>query len=77
MTSVDKLMSVELDHVAHTDSILLGYEIASAKLPHDRKMRIVASGNTVRFTIDGIEGYVDMNLNEIAHKAATLLTEGL
>lgn len=76
MKGFDGCVQAKLKHVSHTDSIVLGYEIGSAKLPHDRKMRVVASGQIVRFTIDGIDGYVDLNLNEIAHEAAVLLTGG-
>ena len=72
MTNLD--IATTLRHVPHTDSIVLGYEIGSAELPHDRKMRVIAAGKTVRFTVDGIDGYVDLNLNEIAKQAAILLT---
>jgi hypothetical protein len=67
-------MDIWLDHVKHTDSIVLGYEVGTTKLPHDRTMRVVASGKTVRFTIEGIDGYVDLDLNPIAKRAAMLLT---
>ena len=68
-------VSTELRYSPHTNTILLGYEIGSAKLPHQRIMRVVVMGKTIRFHIDGIDGYVDLNLNELAHQAATLLTQ--
>jgi hypothetical protein len=69
-------ITVALKHVSHTDSIVLGYNIGSAKLPHGRKMNVIAAGKTVRFTIDGIDGYVDIDLSEIARASAILLTKG-
>lgn len=68
-------ITVALKHVRHTDSIVLGYHIGHADLPHGRRMNVTAAGETVRFTIVGIDGYVDVDLSEIAHASAVLLTE--
>lgn len=67
-------VATTLTHVPHTNTILLGYEIGSADLSHDRKMRVLASGKTIRFMIDGIDGYVDADINQLATQAAILLT---
>lgn len=67
--------TVQLKHEPHTTSILLGPEIGTAKLPHDRTLRVAATGRTVRFTIDGIDGHVDVDLGALAYQAALLLTE--
>lgn len=69
-------VSALLTHVPHTDTIILGYVIGHAELPHGRKMDVIGSGKTLRFTIDGIDGYVDLDLNPIAKQAAILLTGG-
>lgn len=51
------------------------YSVGSAKLPSGRRLDVVASGNTVRFSIEGIDGHVDLKLNGYAANAATWLEE--
>jgi len=65
----------ELDYVPETKSIILGYSVGSAELPSGRKLTVVASGNTVRFAVEGIDGHVDLKLNGYAANAATWLEE--
>lgn len=57
----------------HTDSILLGYSIGHADTDAGR-MEIVASGNTVRFTLAGVDGYCDLKLGDYAAQALEMLT---
>jgi hypothetical protein len=71
---MSETVSIELQHVPKTETLLLGYSIGSADLPHGRKLQLIAAGAIVRFSIEGIDGYVDLNLSEVAHRAATLLT---
>lgn len=69
-------ITTELEFVEKTDTILIGYAIAHADLPQGRKMNLIASGNTVRFTVEGVDGYVDLHLDDIAEQAAQLLGAG-
>jgi hypothetical protein len=55
------------------DSILLGYSIGSADLDEGR-LEIVADGVTVRFTVTGHEGYVDLDLSGHAQEAYEEIT---
>lgn len=66
---------VPLTHSRKTDSLLIGYSIGSAELPHGRKLEIIGSGRVLRFTVTGCEGYVDADLTPLAEYAATLLTK--
>lgn len=62
----------ELDYHEHDDTILLGYSIASAETEHGT-LNVVASGDTVRFTVDGRDGYVDLNIGPFASAALAWL----
>ncbi len=64
---------VDLEHVEKSNTILLGYEIGSAETEKG-KLHVVASGKTVRFRLDGVEGHVDVNLTGLAQEAYDLLT---
>lgn len=65
---------VTLDVSLKTDSILLGYNVADFD---DGKIRgsVTASGKTLRVTVDGIEGYVDIDITEAVNKAIRILLE--
>ena len=63
---------VDLEHVEKSNTILLGYEIGSAETEKG-KLHVVASGKTVRFRLDGVEGHVDVDLKEVAQEAYDLL----
>jgi hypothetical protein len=63
-----------MTYVEHTDSIVIGYEIGSADTAHGR-LGIVAAGKTVRFSLDGVDGYVDLDLTEFATDALKWLGE--
>lgn len=65
----------ELEYTEKTDTILLGYSIGSAVLEDGKTLTIIASGPTVRFAIDGLEGYVDLNLTSYAGNAVEWLRE--
>lgn len=56
-----------------TDSILLGYSIGSADTQYG-KLQLVASGKTVRFTLEAHDGYVDLDLSGFATDALRMLT---
>jgi hypothetical protein len=64
----------ELDYHEHTDTILIGPELASATTEHGR-LSIVASGGIVRFALEGVDGYVDLPLNDFAAAALDWLKE--
>lgn len=74
VTDTPMTVSVTLDHSPKTDSILLGYRIGSAALPHDRELQIDAAGRKLRFSVTGVDGYVDVDISELAALAAILLT---
>jgi len=61
-----------LTYVDHTDSILIGYQIGSADTEHG-KLTVTASGDTVRFSLDGADGYVDLKLDNFASAALAWL----
>lgn len=63
----------QLRHSKKTDNILIGYSIGSADMP-DGKLHVIGSGSTIRFTVDGHDGYVDLNLKDLAGRAYELLT---
>lgn len=57
-----------LTYHERTDSIILGYEIGSAETEHGT-LHVVGSGRTIRFTLDGAEGYVDLDFSDRANAA--------
>lgn len=63
----------ELDYVEHRETILLGHTIAESQTPHGR-LEVVGSGSIVRFTLEGHDGYVDLNLDRFAAAAVAWLT---
>lgn len=65
--------TVTLRHSDKTDTILLGYAAGSANLPGGRTLQVVTTGRTVRFTVDDMDGYVDLDLGSVAYAAARLL----
>lgn len=62
----------ELDYVERSETILIGYEIGSAETEHGR-LSVVASGNTVRFMLNGVDGHVDLKINNFAGAALAWL----
>lgn len=75
MARTTHAQTVELTHEPDPTTILLGYELGTAELPHDRTLSIVGSGSTLRFSVSGIRGHVDLDLSELAARAALILTE--
>lgn len=70
-----ELNGIRAEHALHTDSFLLcNGEIGTAKLP-EGTLRITAGGKTMRIEIDGIDGYVDVSLNDIAVRAHEILVK--
>lgn len=74
MTEEFRIARVTLDVSRKTDSILLGYNVADFD---DGKIRgnVTASGRTLRVTVDGTKGYVDIDITEAVNKAIRLLFE--
>jgi hypothetical protein len=68
------MTSKHLNYHDHTDSILLGYQIGSGEIK-GRTLTVTGSGDTVRFAIEGIDGYVDLPLGNFAALAAEWLLE--
>ena len=67
------MTSKDLVYAETSNTILLGYEIGTGEY-EGRKLSIVASGNLVRFSLDGIDGHVDLPLNRFAGLACEWLT---
>lgn len=65
--------TVTLEHEPESHDILLGYSIGSAELKDGSKLTVVGSGKTVRFTVSGSSGHVDLDLSGVAAKAVALL----
>lgn len=74
MTEEFRIARVTLDVSRKTDSILLGYNVADFD---DGKIcgNVTASGRTLRVTVDGTKGYVDIDITEAVNKAIRLLFE--
>ncbi len=68
--------AVVLELEPELNTILLGPEIGSATLDDGRKLRVVASGSTVEFSIDGDHARVRFSLNELAASAVQMLDGG-
>lgn len=64
-----------LTHSPNTDTLLIGPEIGSADTPYG-KLRVQASGATVRFLLEGRPGYVDLSLSDVAATALDILGAG-
>lgn len=62
----------ELDYQEHTDTILFGSSLGSVATEHGA-LSIAAGGGTVRFTLEGIDGYVDLDLQNFASAALAWL----
>jgi hypothetical protein len=62
----------ELDYHDSTDSLLLCYSLGSAATPYG-KLAVVGSGRLVRFTLEGHDGYVDLDLTNYASAALAWL----
>lgn len=62
----------ELDYHERTSSLLLGYSIGTADTAHG-KLTIVAAGATVRFSVEGLRGHVDLDLTNYANAAVAWL----
>lgn len=58
----------ELDYHERTDTIMLGYTIGSAVTEHGRLV-VTGSGRKVRFDVEGLEGYVELDLTRYAESA--------
>lgn len=67
-------VEVELTYDPSPDYIALGYEIGSADLPHGRKLHVQAAGSSIYFRLSDRVGYVKASLNDLATRAATILT---
>jgi hypothetical protein len=61
-----------LKHSPKTDTILLGYSIGHADTKAGR-LELIASGRTIRFSLEGEPGYVDLDLNELAGEALDMI----
>jgi hypothetical protein len=66
-------MDVTLEHVHKTTTVMLAPCFATAELDTGGRLEIIGSGSTVRFTITGIEGHVDLNIAQIAARATAIL----
>lgn len=55
-----------------TRSILIGALIGSAET-EDGRLSVIGSGDRVRFTLDGHEGFVDLSLGSFAQEALQYL----
>ena len=62
----------ELEYHRHTDSLLMGPVIGTGETFHGR-LTVQGSGGTVRFTLEGVDGYVDLPLGSFAAAAVTWL----
>jgi len=71
---IDKIRhtKVTLNHHPHTDSILLSYNIGSAETDHG-KLQVLGSGKQIRFTLEGHDGYVTVDLTDLAGEALEML----
>lgn len=70
--------SVDMEHVRETKTILLGPEIAHFSLGSksdrvDMKGNVVGSGKTLRVTLFGYPGYVDIDITQAVNQAIKLL----
>ena len=63
----------ELDYHEHTDTILIGYPLGTAETEHG-KLTVQGSGKLVRFSLDGVDGQVDLDLSNFASAALAWLT---
>lgn len=66
-------VKVMLEHSPRTDTILLGYNVGSFD-NGELSGHVSASGKTVRVTVNGVDGYVDINIQSAVDKAVELLT---
>lgn len=64
----------ELEYSENTDSILLGYDLGSAETDHG-VLHVRGSGKLVRFTLEGVDGYVDLDISNFAAGAYEWLAE--
>lgn len=68
---------VQMHHSTKTDSLLIGYVVAEFDIPDKRiKGTVVGSGKTLRVTVDGYDGYVDIDCTKVVSDAIKLITEG-
>jgi hypothetical protein len=61
-----------LVHEPTNNSILIGYLIGSGE-HQGRRLDVVGSGDTIRFSLQGIDGHVDLNLTVFAEAACEML----
>jgi hypothetical protein len=62
----------ELDYVEKTETLLLGHTLGQAKTAHG-ELKVIGIGDTIRFTLAGHDGYVELNLNRFADAAIAWL----
>ena len=62
----------ELDYVETTETLLAGFRLGEAKTAHG-DLTVVGAGATIRFTLEGHDGYVELNLNRYADAAVAWL----
>ncbi len=74
MSKVKFRNSTTLTVSSEVDSILIGYTTGTFET-EKLKGDVTVSGKTARVHVDGIKGYVDIDLQELVERAVTLLKQ--
>ena len=75
MEKTTKRADVELTHSPHTDSILMGPCVATFKT-EDYTGDVSAAGKILRVHVNGVDGYVDIDIRQAVAEAIGMLTDG-